>query len=451
MTMGGSRMSAWMLVLTCPGVATAAITPDATAVDFGTSPAPLNAGARAMGMSAFTAVADDATAMAANPGAMIQLERPEVSFAGGLYSTSITPHAGEDQRKTRLDLDHLSAVLPFFAFGHQQSVGVLWQRQFDFTRASTFSQHTSSTSFPAFDDTRTDSFTQTGAFSTVSVSYAIEVIPGLGVGITGSVWDDRITQNSASTQYLHIHSDDVEPDFNDEVIDDFTTKTRIRVDEGYSAVMGAWWQAAPSLTLATVVKPGYKLHLSEHVESQDSTTSIASPPSFVQDAGDSFSTLRMPTVATIAAAWRQDDEDTVAAEVSWTQWSRLSIRSNHTDSTPYNVNVPASSEHDGIAARVGYEHLFILPTVVAVARVGAFYEEQPGLRRLANLSDPPAAGTDRYYGLSTGGSLCYRTVSYDLGAQVRYGHNVGAGYFVAADDAANILELTVRLGATFQF
>ncbi|MBA3937031.1 MAG: outer membrane protein transport protein [Planctomycetes bacterium] len=437
-------------LLGCPAaVAVAAVASSDNQVDFGNNPAPMNAGARAMGMSAFVAIADDATAMAANPGGMIQLERAEASAAGGLYATSIKPAQGGRQNETRLDLDHVSAAVPFFAFDHQQTVGVIWQRQFDFTRSSAFNRHTLDTNFPTTDTTTDSSVTQTGAFSTLSLSYAIEVIPGLGLGITGSVWNDRITQHSSTTRYEHRHDDILVPDFNDETISDFDTATHIRVDEGYSAVMGAWWQATPGLALATVVKPGYKLHVSNQLDLQQSSPS-AQPP-FVQLTEHSFSTLRMPTVATIAAAWRQDDEDTVAAEVSWTQWSRFSLTREGRESAPQFFDHPASDQKDGISARVGYEHLFILPRVVAVARVGAFYEEQPGLHKVATLGDTAAMTVDRFYGLSAGGSLCYRHITYDLGGQLRYGHQVGSGQLVLQDDVANIYQLTVRLGATYQF
>ncbi len=439
---------AWVALLACPVAAAAAIAPEANIIDFGNAPAPMNAGARAMGMAAFTAIADDATAMAANPGGMVQLERPEASVAGGLYATSLNTGQGERHRESRIDLDHVSAALPFFAFDHQQTVGVIWQRQFDFTRSSKSHQH-DFTTIPFTQDATTDtSITQSGAFSTLSAAYAIEVIPGLGLGITGSIWNDSITQDSSTTRYRSRHDDVLLPDFNDELISDEDTATRIRVDEGYSAVMGAWWQATPALALAAVVKPGYKLHTSEHLALQQAIVGQPTPPPVT---GDSFSTLRMPTVATVAAAWRQDDEDTVAAEVSWTQWSRFSLTRDGQESAPQFFDHPASDQKDGISARVGYEHLFILPRVVAVARVGAFYEEQPGLRKVDTLGDPTSMTLDRYYGLSTGGSLCYRHITYDLGAQLRYGHQVGSGQLVLQDDAANIYQLTVRLGATWQF
>ena len=46
------------------------------------TPEPVGSGARALGQSAFIAVADDATAASWNPAGLINLERPEASFVG---------------------------------------------------------------------------------------------------------------------------------------------------------------------------------------------------------------------------------------------------------------------------------------------------------------------------------------------------------------------------------
>ena len=52
------------------------------------TPLPVGSGARAIGQgSAFIAVADDATAASWNPGALIQLERPECSVVYSFLST----------------------------------------------------------------------------------------------------------------------------------------------------------------------------------------------------------------------------------------------------------------------------------------------------------------------------------------------------------------------------
>ena len=59
-----------------------------TPPNINTTPLPVGSGARAIGQGgAFIAVADDATAASWNPGALIQLERPELSVVGSFLST----------------------------------------------------------------------------------------------------------------------------------------------------------------------------------------------------------------------------------------------------------------------------------------------------------------------------------------------------------------------------
>jgi long-subunit fatty acid transport protein len=55
---------------------------DKTVLPFVVAPEPVGSGARALGQSAFIAVADDATAASWNPAGLVNLERPEASFVG---------------------------------------------------------------------------------------------------------------------------------------------------------------------------------------------------------------------------------------------------------------------------------------------------------------------------------------------------------------------------------
>ena len=133
-----SRIVPTLLALTA--FSATAFAADVTIVPFDGSPIPIGAGARALGMGgAFTAVADDATANTWNPAGMAQLERPELSINGGWYSRSTSSDGGSDSQSD-LALDHVSVVWPFFVLGTQQTVGVAWQRQFDFTRQASSTQ-----------------------------------------------------------------------------------------------------------------------------------------------------------------------------------------------------------------------------------------------------------------------------------------------------------------------
>ena len=76
--------------------------------NLGSSPIPVGAGPRALGMGgAFSAVADDATAATWNPGGMTQLERPEIGLSLGGYYRRADPDAGEAEDHEDVDLDHV--------------------------------------------------------------------------------------------------------------------------------------------------------------------------------------------------------------------------------------------------------------------------------------------------------------------------------------------------------
>jgi long-subunit fatty acid transport protein len=415
--------------------------------NLGSSPIPVGAGPRALGMGgAFSAVADDATAATWNPGGMTQLERPEIGLSVGGYYRRADPDVGDLEDRTDVDLDHVSAILPFHAFGCQQTVGVAWQRQFDFARRL---------STASVSDTGIAVITQDvdvdveGAFSSVSLSYAIEIRPGLSLGATGQVWNDRFTGRS------HYQRDMKEVSTTTFVFPPITLDSgvdehlEVEVDEGYSAVIGLWWQAIPELTVAMVVKPTYRLRLD--VERQETLTGNGT--TVVGDPEHLSADLHYPTSATLAVAWRHGDRDTIACDATWTQWSHYRVKEGGRTTSPVNAYIPPEDFDDGLAFRLGYEHLVLLDELVLALRVGALYEELPGAAPSPSASEftDTRAVVDRYYGLTAGTSLCFDHLLYDLGAQVRHGRDVGAGQDAAPEGDADVTTVIVRLGVAYQF
>jgi len=70
------------------------------------TPEPVGSGARALGQSAFLAVADDATAASWNPAGLINLETPETSFVG-VWKTITKDHSPADDSVSNYQ-DHWS-------------------------------------------------------------------------------------------------------------------------------------------------------------------------------------------------------------------------------------------------------------------------------------------------------------------------------------------------------
>lgn len=125
-------------------------------------PLPLGSGARAFGLGAFTAVADDATAASWNPAALTQLERMEAS-AVYRWSRKSLDYRGGDESLQPEDvtiesdgLNFLSLVVPF-RVGRWPVVASLNTLEAFDTRGR-FSATTRGERFDEFEDTQRDTF-----------------------------------------------------------------------------------------------------------------------------------------------------------------------------------------------------------------------------------------------------------------------------------------------------
>jgi len=416
------------------------------------SPVPIGAGARAMGVGgAFAAIADDATASTHNPAGMAQLDLPEIAASFGIYHDQFRQDGGTTQDQTAFALDHLSAIWPFFA-GFQQTVGVAWQRQYDFTRAfsesstSVFVDDSDPGNPTTFSTTIDESFDQRGSFSNIALSWAAELAPTVSVGVTGRVWNDALTGASHYRQDRFIVvNDEISDLLNGSFLATNTSDlhTLVSVDEGYSADFGVLWRALPALNVALTIKPRYRLHLREKTSASVNGAAPASD-------APARAIYSYPTSAVVAAAWRIGDQRTIALDLGWTRWSELSIESVGVEGSPLSPVVDTADQEDSYSVRLGGEQLFILPSAVLAVRAGAFYEGLPGLTQ-AQLSEDARATTEHYFGLAAGLGLGFRHLVYDLAVQWRFANNVGSGVLAASDRSVDINSLNARLGLAWQW
>lgn len=449
---------------TLPGAMCALAAQQAAALDlvdstFGDQPVAIGAGARALGMGgAFSAVADDATASTWNPAGLTQCERPELSLSVGFNHAMVRSGSDEDGVEYSLRPEHLSGMLPFFALGCQQVVGVAWQRTYDFTRELNSAGVQQSIDEFGFAVTTEQgrSITRSGSFATVGLCYAIEPTPGLSVGVTLNQWSDVWTRASHYRQDSSEVSNFAIDLGGFTLVDDRTidSSSRTRVTAGTSVVLGTWWQALPALTLAVVVKPGYTLDLetdSERTETIDDGSGF--PPLVESTSTSATSTLHHPASATVGSAWRSDDVSTVTCDATWTRWRGYYTEQDGVRRSPINGNLDPSEFRDLWTLRAGYERILILPTMVLVPRCGALAEWLPAATAAPSLFavDQVSATSDLWLGLTAGLSLCQRSTIWDAAIQVRRGDNVGAGQYTDPDRTADVTITSVRLGLTQQF
>lgn len=437
-------------------LAAAAPAADWTAADFGSQPVAIGAGPRALGMGgAFSAVADDATAVTWNPAGLTQCESPEAAASMGWYRTDLRTQDAGSPTSQSLRLDHASILWPFFAGGFQQVVGLAWQRQYDFSRNLQMGMRASDATGPftiTTDDQETIS--QSGSFASLGLSYAIEFRPGLSMGLSinqwGDVWTGASHYQRGSESTIRTSFSGVFPDS----IQLTQTGNRSRVGSGTNVVFGAFWQASPAMTLTLVAKPAYRLRL-------DDTAHVRSV--FDDGMGNVFTTitdttqktaLSHPSSLTMGAAWRQADMHTVSCDLTVTRWRQYTLDDDTPQRhSPVNFAIDPSDFPDLWTLRLGYEYVAILPRVILVPRVGLLVEDLPAASKAPSLdrADEVHATHDRWFGLTAGLSLCQRQVIWDAAVQVRHGNDVGAGQFAPPDQTVDMTVTTARLGLTVQF
>ena len=428
---------------------------------FGGSPTPIGAGARSLGMGgAFVAIADDATANTWNPAGMTQLERPEASLTAG-YSRRRTESAAGVVTQDDLGVDHVSVVLPFHV-GCQQTVGLAWQRQFDFTKGIAFS--TTQTDESGFStDTRTTAIDQEGGFATLGLSYAIEPISGLSFGATLFDWDDDHTFGSSYDKSIArrtVSQFDLGSGPEARTTLDSQTQTEVAVERGLSTVLGVWWQATSQVTVGMALKPRYRLHLVSEERSrerqleEDLTTdpSTVTGESTTLSTSTSRTTLVYPTSATLGTAIRFGDMTTISLDATWTKWDEYRSEGAAGSTSPLNVDVAPSDYRDGWSFRVGLERIIPFERIVLVPRCGALYEESPGVSEAPDLVD---AGTvhariDRYYGATAGLSLFQESFIVDAAVQLRLANGV-AGENAPPNESTDVRAIAARLSLAYLF
>ncbi|HAT10180.1 MAG TPA: hypothetical protein DCS97_06230 [Planctomycetes bacterium] len=424
---------------------------EATDADFGIQPVAIGAGARALGMGgAFSAIADDATAVTWNPAGLTQIERPEAAASVGWYRTEGENPVSGRSSSQELQFDHASVLLPFYAFGHQQVLGVAWQRQFDFSRSVRWT--TEYIDPDGVEDRNSERKETEGSFASLGLSYAIELHPGLSLGVTVNRWDDELTGASQYRTHTTSHGVFSIP-FVVTVVNDRDTYATTRVKSGTSVILGAMFQASPALTLAIVAKPTYDLRLEQHVQ----TRNVVDDGSSVTESTtrtDSSATLTHPSSLTIGAAWRQGDVHIVSGDATVTRWREYRIQDATKITSPVQSFLDPEDFPDLWTLRLGYEYIAILPRVILVPRVGFMVEDLPASTKAADLGvgvEQVGPTRDRWWGASAGLGICQRQVTWDMAVQVRYGNDVGTYRFAPPDQTVDMLVTTARLGVGVSF
>lgn len=296
------------------------------------APLPSGSGARALGLAgAFTAVADDATAASWNPGGLIQLERPEVSFVWRAqrerdrhWSENPDYTVGQDTFEG-VGLNYLSAVLPFRIMERNAVFSLNYQEVFDFNQR-----------FHA--RFRNASQSHDSAFA--AEDYSATVVNSFGQATEGGYWSLDVTE------YLTTHrATTLDQVLNTETLGDltfdqeglvtaFSPALALEVTPTFSLgtalnVYGEGWLGTP--TIHSFTRADYSGVVDSHVISSDSRTTegtyiwhgeVSLPPAFyvydgpLPDADNQVPTFNETTVSTNNRSIRYNGVYTVDDRIS---------------------------------------------------------------------------------------------------------------------------------------
>ena len=384
-------------------------------VPFGSTPNPVGSGARAVAWGgAFIAVADDATAASWNPAGLVQLIEPEASvaltyhsrveqFAFSGYSTeadSLSSSGG--------NLNYASVVYPFHVGEVNMVASLNYQRLYEFDRRLEYT----ATGVNSFGDNfiAKRKFDQSGALSTVTPAFAVQITPALSIGLAvnfwglepmGDGWEQQFqieqVLNPGTPNEIHSWSENQESyDFS-----------------GTNFVVGAHFKIT-NFTIGAVYKSSFVAKVRYESENEYSQFAPFQPnlnytQFFDQDEDES---LTWPESFGVGVAYRFSDRFSIAMDAYTTLWSRYQLETDDGD-----LNLITGDESTDVVdtwqVRLGAEYLWVQPKYVAALRGGFFYDPEP-------MSD----GHMDYYGAAVGGGIVYQNFVIDAAFQYRQANDI---------------------------
>lgn len=383
----------------------------AVEVVFTSSPSPVGSGARATGLgSAFTAVADDATAASWNPAGLIQLERPEVSAVArahlqvdelGTFRSiesfgSKTIVAGTDSAES-LGLNFVSATLPFSVRGQNVVISLNYHEVFGFERDIGFDVFIGSTE-------STEPFVvriqQEGSLYAVTPALAVELAPWLSVGAT----IDHVFDGVGRT-YAWRSTDTLQTPEADGSISLSTDQPTFHDVSGTGATLGVLARAGSRLSFGGVVRVPFQAHF----ELDDRLVATGA-------SGSRHDRLAMefPLSFGFGGAYRWSDSLVAAVDAMHVAWSEFRIYDSAGQAFVYTGDKASDVSVDDVwTIRAGVEHLTAVPGFTLALRGGAFYDPEP-------TSGAPST----FWGLTTGVGIALDDFSVDVAYQFRFGLGV---------------------------
>ncbi|HHT9144983.1 MAG TPA: OmpP1/FadL family transporter [Candidatus Wunengus sp. YC61] len=389
-----------------------------TPPNINSTPLPVGSGARAIGQGgAFIAVADDATAASWNPGALMQLERPELSVVGSFLSTQQDFDPGStgwslgDEAVSRGDLNYASVAYPFRVFRKNFVAALNYQQIYDFHMNLDFNQTIEDRTPPALNYRQKINFESQGGVGALTPAISMLVVPKLSVGVAINFYTDEFFGNYAwkqSTRSVgsgNLAGTNITTAYNS----DTTFKNFQAINVTTGILWDIWEKEDKLLTFGAVYDTPYTADV-------DRITNFKSISTFGQSTGHERKNFEVdyPMSLGLGLGFRYNDALSFSMDATWTDWS--AFKQEDEDGVKSRPLGGASADRkidDTYALRCGTEYLIFGKKVIIPVRGGLFYDPRP------SLDDP----TD-VYGFSVGSGITFKRFSLDGAYQFRWANDV---------------------------
>jgi long-subunit fatty acid transport protein len=387
------------------------------------------AGARAEGIGgAFTAVADDATAVSFNPAGLGQLLQPEISLVGMTYRRELDNRnfMSNDQAKP-LDLSDSLArdqrTLPTFAsasvptkfLGKNLVFQLSWQRLFDLDQdtTQTIQETDPSGAFPT--KYLAQRIRQKGQVDVWSVAAAYDFSPRFLVGVSFNVW--RAAWNFKSNNdesMLPLPNSDTE-------FAQIQENVKLR---GSNWNIGVLWRSE-KLNVGAVYRGAFAANFDSRMTTQSNVDKSVLPALF-----QASYQLHWPETYGAGLAFRPHQQWLLALDWTRTRWSQAAFmpKGGSLDNLNFFDLHEQTMTPDAETLRFGTEYLLFAGNSVIPLRVGVFKEPQP-------TADPSSGQGRVFRGYTVGIGWKLRALSVDLAYKFSQGSR-RASQFLEADEIA---------------
>ncbi len=412
------------------------------------TPNPLGAGARALGMgSAFIAMADDATAASWNPGGLIQLERPEVSFVWYYthrkedYDFLFHQESNGSEYTDTSKLNYFSAAYPFTLFGKNMIVSLNYQRLYDLDKTLKFDVRSVEVSAPALDIIEKINYESEGGIKAFSPAYALQITENLSVGFTLNFWNDILGGRNGWKEEFRSSGQGLFA--GTPIILSSTSDHEYKDIRGFNYNVGFLWNLTDMITLGAVYKSPWKARIDHSVQTQTSTAFplldiTSTPPPFILEG--LRTRLKFPLSYGAGLAFRLSDALTIALDAYRTEWGQYYI-SNESGQKSSPIDARPRSESDikpTTQVHLGAEYLFIFEKTVIPVRGGVFYDPEPS-----------EGSPEDFYGISFGSGISIGNMILDAAYQYRWGVDVeNKG---VPDTQVDVHQHSFYISATYHF